>query len=159
MAYSIEEQLDQDIHWYFRDSYNHLCVALSAGSLLPETIIERDSANNEFHTIVYDLPEVYEIARNESMIDRIQGISVENLELYFSNFERLARKGFYVFDKFHINNANDPLYFLVAYPIYDRYINTFPIDKKLLPNIPRIKGRISSRYKNPFNLIRYFDGI
>ena len=159
MAYSIEEQLAQDILWYFRDSYNHLCVALSAGGLLPQSVAESDLSNNEFHAVIYGLPEVYEIARNEAIINRIQGISLENLERYFLNFESLARRGLYVFDKFAIDNASDPNYFLVAYPIYDRYKNAYPINKQLLSEIPRIRGRISGRYKNPFNLIRYFDNL
>lgn len=157
MAYSLIEQETLDINWYFIDRFKHICVAISAGGFLPQIINENEEKNDQFHKIINLLPERFESIRNKAMIKRIQGIeSDEEIETYFSNFEILARKGLFVFDRHQINDSNDPNYFLVAYPKYDTKIDEFPLKKDDLLLIPRIKQTISKRIINPFNLTAYF---
>lgn len=157
MAYELNEQYELDINWYFRDRFNHLCVATSAGGVLPEYVNENIEKNDEFHKVINELPEKYEIRRNERIINRIQGLdNEEEIFEYFIEFEKLARKGLYVFDKFFIDNPDDPNYFLVVYPIYNKEKDTYPIDKKLFSMIPKTSGSINKRFVNPFNLKQYF---
>tara|TARA_R110002020_G_scaffold73623_3_gene188899 strand:- start:18 stop:503 length:486 start_codon:yes stop_codon:yes gene_type:complete len=157
MAYELYEQFELDINWYFRDRFNHLCVATSAGGVLPEYINVNIENNDEFHQIIDELPEKFKIKRNERIVNRIQGLdNEEEVSEYFKEFEKLARKGLYVFDKFDIDNPDDPNYFLIVYPIYNRIKDTYPIDKKLLSMIPRTSGSINKRFVNPFNLKQYF---
>ena len=145
MAYSIEEQYSLDINWYFTDRYNRLCVATSAGGILPSLIAENEERNSQFHEIVIDLPEKFEIQRNLSLRNEIQGLNQENIELYYREFDMLARKGFYVFDRFNLSESEDSNYNLVVYPIYNPRVDAYPIDKKKLKLIPRAKGAISKR--------------
>lgn len=145
MAYSDFQQLSLDINWYFADRYNRLCVAASAGGVLPETIIEKDDSNEEFHGIVMELPERFKPARNENALEFIQGINRQDFDLYFQDFEALASRGFYVFDRINLKVPEDGEYILVAYPIYDTRTDDFPIDKKHLSLIPKTNGPIISR--------------
>lgn len=145
MAYSVIEQLTLDINWYFADHYNRICIAASAGGLLPKQITENDEDNEQFHKIVSNLPLRFEVARNENIRSLIQGIESQNLEDYFQDFEKLASRGLYVFDKLKLDNPEDGFYILVAYPIYNTTTDSYPLDKKNLSLIPKIKRAIISR--------------
>lgn len=149
MAYSEIEQLTLDINWYFVDYYNRICIAASAGGLLPKPITENDEGNEQFHKIVSDLPLRFEVARNENTLNQIQGIESQGLEVYFQDFDKLASRGLYVYDKLKLDNPEDGFYVLVAYPIYDTSRDKYPLDKKNLLLIPKTKQAIiSRRYQN-----------
>jgi hypothetical protein len=145
MAYSLEEQYSLDINWYFTDRYNRLCVATSAGGKLPTIIAENEKKNSQFHKVVIDLPEKFEIQRNLSLKNEVQGVYQENFDSYFRDFEILARKGFYVFDRFNLSESEDTRYNLVVYPLYNPSLDSYPIDKTQLELIPRAKGAINKR--------------
>lgn len=145
MAYSEIEQLTLDINWYFVDYYNRICIAASAGGLLPKPITENDEGNEQFHKIVSDLPLRFEVARNENILNQIQGIESQNLEDYFQDFEKLASRGLYVFDKLKLASPEDGFYILVAYPIYNTERDSYPLDKKKLSLVPKTRQAIISR--------------
>lgn len=145
MAYSVIQQLSLDINWYFTDRYNRLCVAASAGGILPETIIENEESNEEFHNIIMELPEKFKSARNDKVLDVIQGINDGELDSYFQNFESLAARGLYVYDRINLNVPENGQYVLVAYPIYDTRKDDFPLDKSKLSMIPKTNRWIISR--------------
>ena len=151
MAYSIEEQLTLDINWYFIDHFNRLCVATSAGGLLPVIIAENEENNMKFHDIVLELPEKYEAGRNVKIIEYLEGVNVDNVEYYFRSFEILARKGLYVFDRCKPSINYNSEYYLVAYPV--KYIDgVYPVEKDVLSLIPKTKGTFHKRQKTPKDL-------
>lgn len=145
MAYNELEQYTLDINWYFTDHYNRICIAASAGGLLPKPIIENDEGNEQFHKIVTELPIRFKVTRNENILGQIQGINNQNLESYFQDFEALAGRGLYVFDKLKLDDPEDGFYLLVAYPNYNTDTDSFPVDKEKLSLIPKIKEVIISR--------------
>ena len=148
----IEEQYFLDINWYFADYFNRLCVVASGGGTLPSFLSEKQSRNNEFHEIVLDLEERFSSQRNENAVNIIVDLnSNENLDQYFEDFESLAKKGFYVYDKIDLNNAEDSKYLLVAYPIYNTEIDPFPVDIKHLELIPKLKAPLISRTNRRFS--------
>lgn len=145
MAYNELELYTLDINWYFTDHYNRICIATSAGGLLPKPILENEEGNEQFHKIVNDLPIRFKVTRNENIRKQIQGIKNQNLELYFQNFEALAGRGLYVFDKLNLNDPEDGIYLLVAYPNYNTKTDSYPVDKQKLSLITKIKKSIISR--------------
>lgn len=147
-----EEHYFLDINWYFADYFNRLCVVASGGGILPDFLLDKESRNNNFHEMVMDLPELFKIKRNENAFENINGIdSSVNLDEYFSDFESLARKGFYVYDKVDINNTNDLKYILVAYPIYNTNIDPYPVDPNNLELIPKLNYPLISRTNSSFS--------
>lgn len=146
-----EEQFFLDINWYFADSFNRLCVVASGGGLLPKFLFLHDNQNDEFHKIVNELPERFDTQRNENVLDLIVDLKNDNLNQYFQNFESLAKKGFYVFDKIDISNTNETDYTLVAYPIYDSENDSFPINPTNLKLIPKLNKPLISRTNKSFS--------
>lgn len=138
-------QLSLDINWYFADRYNRICVAASAGGVLPDRIIEKGDSNEEFHRIVMELPERFKSVRNENFLEVIQGIRNQDFEAYFQDFEALASRGLYVFDRINLGVPEDGRYVLVAFPTYNTEKDKFPIDKKNLSLIPKTNRAIISR--------------
>lgn len=167
MAYSLDDQYAFDINWYFADLYNRLCVAASAGSILPKIIVERDKDNDQFHSIVLEQTQKFKIERNPNIQSIINGINRENIDTYIEDFEALARRGFFVFDKVNMQKQENGKYVLVTYPIYDTSIDPYPIDRRQLSLIPKIKRAIISRTNtsfsnrnfNPIDLNNIFDNL
>lgn len=165
MAYNEIDQYTLDINWYFTDRYNRICIAASAGGLLPRPIIENDERNDQFHKIIIELPIRFTVIRNQNILNQIQGVNSQSLELYFQDFERLAGRGLYVFDKLNLDEPEDGLYLLVAYPIYNSNIDSYPIDKKHLSLIPKTKQSLITRRNQkvaesnfkPINLIQFLN--
>lgn len=148
----IDEQFFLDINWYFADHFNRLCVVASGGGILPNFLSEEQSKNDEFHEIILDLEERFVSQRNENAINIIVDLnSNENLDQYFADFESFAKKGFYVYDKIDLNNAEDSNYLLVAYPIYNTETDSFPINIKHLDLIPKLKDPLISRTNRSFS--------
>lgn len=146
-----EEQFFLDINWYFVDPFKRLCVVASGGGLLPFFLLEQNNQNDEFHNIVFDLPERFNSGRNENVIASVVGLTDDNLQQYFRDFDSLAKKGFFVYDKINLNNPEDSEYLLVTYPIYDTRKDPFPINPTNLDLIPRIKSTLISRTNDSFS--------
>lgn len=150
MANEVEEnsQYLLDINWYFRDFWNRFCVVASAGGKLPDYILQNSESNDEFHSIVMDLPEVYESVRNEEALNHLKGINFQAIEFYFSDFESLAKRGFYVFDRLNISNPEDDEYLLVAYPEYGSIDMEYPpkVINNFKSQIPRTSQLITRKY-------------
>jgi hypothetical protein len=159
MAYSLTEQLSLDINWYFTDRWLRLCHVASAGSILPPVIAENDEKNNQFNEIVIKLPDRYKVVRNEKIMSLIQGINRENSESYFRDFELMAKRGLYAFDKFRLEDSEYPFYCLVAYPLYNPQVDAYPIEKSLLSLIPRTRVTINKRFLNPIELPKYLNKL
>lgn len=146
-----EEQYFLDINWYFVDRYNRLCVVASGGGVLPKFLFDQENQNDEFHNIVNELPEKFEIGRNENVMEIITDLKDDSLDRYFSDFDSLAKKGFFVFDKVNLSNSEDTVYLLVAYPIYNSETDSFPVKLGDLDKIPKINERIIIRTNTTFS--------
>ena len=146
-----DEQYFLDINWYFSDFFNRLCVVASGGGKLPKFLFDEENQNNEFNNIVNELPERFESARNENILDFIIDLEIDKLNQYFENFDSLARKGFYVYDKINLSNSEQTDYILVAYPIYNSGTDSFPINPKNLKRIPKITQALISRTNESFS--------
>ncbi|MFP5082410.1 hypothetical protein [Acinetobacter pittii] len=84
---------------------------------------------------------------------------------YFSNFDDLASKGFFVYDKLNINYSEDDCFILASYPIYDNnnieHRNYYNEIRSYLEFSPKLRVPIIERYSNtihkdsfkPINLI------
>ncbi len=161
MAYSTIQQATLDINWYFLDLFNRICIAASAGGTLPKVIAENDENNDRFHKTIMNLPSRYKVARNENILDSIKGIKSDNLDDYFKDFESLASRGLYVYDKINIETPEDGNYLLVAYPIYNTKTDAVPLASENLRLIPRLNRTIIVRFNqevksssfNPINLV------
>lgn len=141
-----------DINWYFTDKYNRLCVVASGGGLLPKFLYEEKSKNDEFHEVALELENRFDGGRNKNVITSIVDLDQhENLEQYFSDFDSLAKKGFFVYDKVNLNFHDDPMYVLVAYPLYNTKVNTYPIDPNYLELIPFVDKPLISRNNDFFS--------
>lgn len=145
MAYNEIDLYTLDINWYFTDYYNRICIAASAGGLLPKPIIENDEGNEQFHRIVNELPIRFKVTRNENILEQLQGIDSQGIDEYFQDFEALAGRGLYVFDKMNLDDPEDGFYLLVAYPNYDTNVDSFPVDKDKLSLIPKTNQSIILR--------------
>lgn len=150
MAYSTIEQLSLDINWYFADRFNRLCVAASAGGLLPNQIAESET-NDTFHSLIMARPQEFKVARNESILNFIEGFENQNIDAYYNSFEELASRGVFAFDKLRLQDPEDGFYILAAYPVYDTETDPYPIDKKHLSLIPRVGRAIISRTNGSFS--------
>jgi hypothetical protein len=146
-----EEQFFLDINWYFADRYNRLCIVASGGGILPKFLFEQQNQNDEFHDIVNELPEKFENRRNENILEFIADLESDNLNQYFQDFDSLAKKGFYVYDKINLSNSEETKYVLVAYPIYNSETDSFPIKPNELKMIIKIKQPLISRTNEKFS--------
>lgn len=148
----IEHYSFYDINWYFIDTFNRICVVASGGGILPQYIINHIDKNDAIHKMVLELNENYDIGRNELINIKSIQLEVKNvLDNYFSEFEKLARKGLYVYDRFNINDPEDQYYWLVAYPIYDTTRDKYPLTSEELKLFPRIGNNIINRNNNSFS--------
>lgn len=146
-----EEQFFLDINWYFADRFNRLCVVASGGGILPRFLFEQENQNDEFHNIVNELPERFENQRNLNILEFIVDLETDNLNQYFRDFDSLAKKGFYVFDKINLSNTEETNYLLVAYPIYNSETDTIPIKPDELKIIPKLNEPLFSRTNDNFS--------
>lgn len=141
-----------DLNWYFADRLNRICIVASAGGILPDFLTDDRSRNDEFHQLVMDLEERYGAGRNERAIDIIIDLNLnEDIDDYFRDFESLARKGLYVYDKVDINDSKASKYILVCYPLYDTEKDRFPFDPNILNIIPKLKEALISRTNTSFS--------
>ncbi len=159
MAYSIIDQVSIDLNWYFIDHYKHPCHVASAGGLLPEYVAQNDENNNLVNSIILDIQGDFQTIRNSNADSILIARGVQDLEAYYTDFESMARRGFFSFDKYDLEDPGDKRYFLVAYPIYIPYHSIYPIESKLITKLPRTRGTINANFINPFNLINYFNKL
>lgn len=146
-----EEEFFLDINWYFADRYNRLCVVASGGGVLPKFLFDQENQNDEFHKVVSELPERFEIGRNENILELIRDLESDDLNQYFRDFDSLAKKGFYVYDKVNLSNSQETEYLLVAFPIYNSQTDVYPINLDELDKIPKIATRIVLRTNTTFS--------
>lgn len=120
MAYTIIEQKCRDLDWFVFDVATRRCLHFaSAGGILPRAIAEQSENNehimNKARNTIAPFKHEYKINPNLSSITGIKSDSIEYKE-YIKDFIKFAEQGFYSFDRTNINNCEDQLYHLVAWP-------------------------------------------
>ena len=117
--YTESEVHTRDIDWFCAINGIYVHIA-SAGGRIPNLINDRRvlrTIQREVETLE-DINTGEEIHINADALDRI-GV---NREDYLPSFLRMAKKGFYSFDRTNIYDPEDNLYHLVAWPthlVYD----------------------------------------
>ncbi|MGZ7882410.1 hypothetical protein [Acinetobacter soli] len=125
--------------------------------------------------------------RYDSELSRLikEGISTElddsEYSDYFSTFDDLAARGFFVYDKLNINHPEDDNFVLVSYPIIDKYnyknheykkmtnnfLEKFPVLTSWKSSLPKLnipltiesKGNFRHEIFERLNLIKLIDSI
>lgn len=161
MPYSAIQQATLDLNWYFVDRFNRICVAASAGGVLPQLIADNYEKNDQFHEAVMALPPEYMVVTNERILNLIKGIEKDMLDDYFKDFKDLASRGLFVFDRVNLEDSKDGIYLLVAHPVYDTRVDSAPLEVASLRLVPRLTRSIIVRFNqqvkpssfDPINLV------
>lgn len=164
MAYSELDQSVYDLNWYFIDKLKRIVHAASVGGRLPKIVETNDEGNDAFDRMVQELPERYNIKRNEKWINfLVQSGQIDNVEDYVEDFERMARRGVHSFDRYEINNSSNellnesPLYIWVAYPVYNPFLDKYPVMDSYLRMIDRTNVILHKGSYAPMNFTDYLD--
>ncbi|MFD1015717.1 hypothetical protein [Winogradskyella rapida] len=116
MAYSIQEQHSRDLDWYFIDGNKKPIHVATGGGKLPKIIEENDEKNENLHAQILQLPIQYEIEINPILNEFVNFENEELRELYLTDFNEMAGRGFISLDKSNLGNFEDGIYHIVAYP-------------------------------------------
>ena len=117
MPYSLSSQLNKDIDYFVLDGNSNMFHFASAGTLLPEIIIQNYKENRKIHSSILATKELYDIEINPNLDNIIQFENNVMRELYLKDFIFYAQRGCYSYDKTYITDFNDPRYHLVVSPI------------------------------------------
>lgn len=109
----------RDIDWFFRLNGFPIHVA-SFGGMLPERVNDKEYLTDIQQRIAnLDEMEGIEIGINEAYVNRLftnNDNSQQAKERYLRCFAGFAKKGFFSFDKFNLNEPQDTRYVLIAWP-------------------------------------------
>ncbi|AMP98692.1 hypothetical protein AY601_1780 [Pedobacter cryoconitis] len=147
MAYSIIEQQTLDIDVFFKDRVKYIHVA-SAGGSLPKVISENDINNNAFSIFVESLPSLFEIEINPNLVDLID-LNPNDVDMYLADFVKMAKKGFYSYDKTQLGSFDNRFFHLVARP---KGQNRLSIKNNI--NLLTIDNNLPDDFKQ-FNLFKF----
>lgn len=113
--YTESEVHAKDIDWFCAINGVYVHIA-SAGGHIPNGINNRRVLRLIQRAVdaLADINTVDEVHINEKALNRIN----MNREYYLPSFIRMARKGFYSFDRTNIGNIEDNHYHLVAWPTH-----------------------------------------
>ncbi|WP_304543769.1 hypothetical protein [Sulfurimonas microaerophilic] len=117
MPYPLSSQLTKDIDYFILDKNNNIFHFASAGTLLPEIVIQNYKENRKIHSSMLTTENLYEVEINPNLNEIIQFENDLMRELYLRDFIFYAQRGCYSYDKTYITDFNDPRYHLVASPI------------------------------------------
>ncbi len=143
MAYSEFEQITLDLNLFLKDKSKIIHIA-SGGGKLPYSLIEEDERNERFETEFEEISFSSKIEINPQLL-KILNLKEEELEDYLEDFIRYARKGFYTYDKTHLDEFDDMTFHLVAKPLETQ---------NLFFDIYTIKNELPTTYE-PFTLTKY----
>ncbi len=113
--YTESEVHTRDIDWFCAINGVYVHIA-SAGGRIPDLLNNRRVLRPIQRAVetLEDINTVEEVHLNEDALRRID----VNREYYLPSFLRMARKGFYSFDRTNIGNPEDNHYHLVAWPTH-----------------------------------------
>lgn len=151
MAYSQIEQQTRDLDLFLRDDEKLVHIA-TAGGVLPDQLAENDINSEIFLTLLDGISPIFEVEINP-LLSSILGIPQQNVELYLTDFIRMAERGFYSYDKSVLGDFEDTLFHLVARPTNNTSVSIPLVNENLLL---KIDGKLPSDF-NSFDLFKYFD--
>jgi len=120
------EQQTLDIDWFFTNGHDIAFVA-SGGGRLPISVAKSFKNNKLLASFFNSLPVISEVIINPNL-NKIITNSVNGQ--YLADFELMAKKGFYTFDKTVLNNFSDSSYHLVFKPVNPIKVQQMPIEIK-----------------------------
>lgn len=134
--YTESEIHTRDIDWFCAINGVYVHVA-SAGGDIPRIINDRNVLRPSQRAVeaLEDINTDEEVHINEAFLRRMN----VNLESYLPSFVRMAKKGFYSFDRTNINDPEEDRYHLVAWP-------THPVDN--VESIPVVNSELFD-FDNP----------
>lgn len=134
MPYPISSQFNKDIDFFILDSNNKLFHFASAGTLLPEIVVQNYKENNLIQANMLKTKESFQVEINPNLEEFVQFESTQMRDLYLRDFIFYAQRGCYSYDKTYITDFNDPRYHLVASPIKKRHCKDLS-HRKLFENL------------------------
>ena len=117
MPYPLSSQMNKDIDYFILDSNKNIFHFASAGTLLPEIIVQNYKENRKIHSNMLKTKPLYEIEINPNLENIIQFENNFMKELYLRDFVFYAERGCFSYDKTYTTDWNDPRYHLVASPL------------------------------------------
>ncbi|WP_218374732.1 hypothetical protein [Chitinophaga sp. sic0106] len=139
----------RDLDIFFTDLQKPIHIA-SAGGILPPILADIDLSNEAFISLQLPLiTESFEVEINPNLT-RLKDISVNNLQNYLNDFVRMAKCGFYSYDKTYPGNCDNPIFHLVARP---KNIPSSVNNDPLLATLATINTTIPASFE-PFNLFQ-----
>ncbi len=119
MPYPLSSQFNKDIDFFILDKDQNIFHFASAGTLLPDIIVQNYKENNRIQSEMLKNEELFQVEIIPNLEDFIQFESIQMREIYLRDFIFYAQRGCYSYDKTYITDFNDPRYHLVASPIKD----------------------------------------
>jgi len=116
------EQETSDINWFFT-SGNKIGFVASAAGKLPGSVAYLDEKLELLWSYFKDLPETSEVLINPEL-EAVKNTVITND--YIEDFNYMAKRGLYTFDKTIVNNFFDTNYHLVAKPTKPLSLDTLP---------------------------------
>lgn len=128
MIYSLEEQENLDIDWFFIDKNCNICHVASAGGKLPKIAISKE-VNQELSLFFKSLPIIsHEVTVCPTLTDFVSFDTEESKNNYLTDFLFFAKRGLFSFDKTLLGQFESYEYHLVVSPIKKVSIDNFPKD-------------------------------
>ncbi|MES2810616.1 MAG: hypothetical protein V4619_18415 [Bacteroidota bacterium] len=119
------EQSTLDIDWFFTNG-EEICFIASGGGKLPSSIYNGEENIKIVAAYFHSLPPIGGIAVNPNL-DKIVGKDAVT-DRYLYDFNEMATRGIYAYDKTVLNNYSDANYHLVAQPVVPLKINQLPFE-------------------------------
>lgn len=124
MAYTLRQQITDDIDWYFLDGNFNVIHVASAGGRLPAKVAQNDRIVKSLDTFFKKAEERFDISLNENLTtyktfetpNFIIDSNVNPTDLYSEFFKKMARRGLFSYDKTDLNNFENNQHHLVARP-------------------------------------------
>ncbi len=131
------DQQSLDIDWFFTNG-NEIGFVASGGGKLPDSIVKSYELYEILKAYLRDLPCTTDIVINPAL-----GAIKNNVtDRYLADFVDMSKKGFYSFDKTHLNNFSDPNYHLVASPVNPFKFDELPLEMQSILLSTKCSGNI-----------------
>ncbi|RXJ76987.1 hypothetical protein CRV03_06910 [Arcobacter sp. F155] len=149
MEYSLNYQLTKDIDFFLIDRDFNLFHFASAGSLLPDNVINNYEENKLVKSSILQMDELFDIEINPELEEFVEFENENMREQYLRDFIYYAKRGFHSYDNTNINNYENQNYHLVAKPVYPKYRIPY-----ILINCFFRKKLFSQSYSNIYNKLK-----
>jgi hypothetical protein len=119
------EQETLDIDWFFTNGVSVGFVA-SGGGKLPSSIAKAKDDVELLATFIYSLPQIGSVIINPNLESMVGKRFINTTYLF--DFNEMAKRGLYAFDKTFLNDHLDTQYHLVASPTISLELEKLPLE-------------------------------